>query len=354
MNREFNDELLSAYLDGQLASAELAAVEAHLASNPDARQLLSELRMLSDEVRALPRQSAGPQFADRVLQAAVAAKAGQAMVSPAASNKVSGDQASGDKVRRGSRLPVVLAGVAAIAAAVALAVWINGGTGTTPVPGGNNNITKVSGSGDPTIPTLPAVSTAAEAALAHLRQASPQEGEVVVVRVRMAPGMSAVQAIDKALTAAGIASVAGDQPTVGGNAGAAYRQQLATQFAGGPQELQAATNAAADAVFVESSWGALERAVGALAADPKQALELQALAKVAAKLPVVNPGEANGEGETGPKAIKPPQGDFAQRLPASIFRLPKAAAEPITAPPAVASIEGQRKVRVLLLVEQAK
>jgi negative regulator of sigma E activity len=345
MNREFNDELLSAYLDGQLAAGELAAAEAHLAANPDARALLSELRTLSDEVRTLPRQSAGPQFAERVVQAAVAQSKTTATVSPASTPT--------NKVRRGSRLPVVLAGVAAIAAAVALAVWINGGTGTTPVPGGNN-ITSVPDSGDPTVPTPPAVPTAAEAALAQLRQASPQEGEVVVVRVRMAPGVPAAQAIDAALTAAGIASLASDQPTMGGTAGADYRKELAAQFSGSPQEMMAGTNAAADAVFVESSWDSLQKAVGALAAAPEQTLELQPLAKVAAKLPVASPDEANGEGEVGPKAIKPPQGDFAQRLPASIFRLPKAAGQPTTAPPAAGTIDGQRKVRVLLLVEQAK
>ncbi|HEX5103765.1 MAG TPA: zf-HC2 domain-containing protein, partial [Pirellulaceae bacterium] len=40
MNRDFNDELLSAYLDGELAPSERSAVENELATNAQARRLL--------------------------------------------------------------------------------------------------------------------------------------------------------------------------------------------------------------------------------------------------------------------------------------------------------------------------
>jgi hypothetical protein len=350
MNREFNDELLSAYLDGQLAANEAAVVEAHLAADEQARQMLAELRSLSEQVRDLPRQSANPQFADRVMQAALAAR-------PAAKPDPS------DKVRRGSRLPVVLAGVAAIAAAVLLAIWMGGGSGAWSVPGSNTNITTVPvpetnpGSGDP---AAPAAVSAAEAALAQLRQAIPQEGEVVVVRVRLAAGAPAAQAIDAALTAAGIAHrAASDLTTAAAPAGAAYRHQLADKFGG--QEpgvpntaLHEGTIAAADAVFVESTWELLEKAVGALAAAPEQTVQLQPLTKVAAIATAVG-NVVEGEGEVTPKGVAPPPlANFAQRLPASIFRMEKTAGEPVAVPPAAAPIDGQRKVRVLLLVETVK
>ena len=53
-----DDELLSAYLDGELAAEERAQVEARLAADPAARALLEELRSLSATVRSLPRTSA--------------------------------------------------------------------------------------------------------------------------------------------------------------------------------------------------------------------------------------------------------------------------------------------------------
>ena len=75
MTRPFNDELLSAYLDGELPAVERAAVEAHLATSAEDRELLEELRDLRGELQALPASAARDGFADRVVAAAVAAKA---------------------------------------------------------------------------------------------------------------------------------------------------------------------------------------------------------------------------------------------------------------------------------------
>ena len=55
-NDEFDDELLSAYVDGELTPAERAAVEARLGSDAGARKLVEELRELSGALRAMPRQ----------------------------------------------------------------------------------------------------------------------------------------------------------------------------------------------------------------------------------------------------------------------------------------------------------
>ncbi len=52
-----SDELLSAYVDGELTDQELAEVEQRLANDPQAQQLVDEIRALSQQVQSLPRQS---------------------------------------------------------------------------------------------------------------------------------------------------------------------------------------------------------------------------------------------------------------------------------------------------------
>ena len=56
---DFDDELLSAYVDDELSAAERAQVEARLRDDPQARQLVEELRSLSSAIRALPRETLG-------------------------------------------------------------------------------------------------------------------------------------------------------------------------------------------------------------------------------------------------------------------------------------------------------
>jgi anti-sigma factor RsiW len=65
---EFDDELLSAYLDDELAPHQRAVVEGHLASDPAARQLLDELRHVSQAVRGLPQQKLRQDLRETILQ----------------------------------------------------------------------------------------------------------------------------------------------------------------------------------------------------------------------------------------------------------------------------------------------
>jgi anti-sigma factor RsiW len=55
-------DLLSAYLDGELTPAELAAVEAQLESSPAWRDELTEVRAARDAVRGLPERDAPAGF----------------------------------------------------------------------------------------------------------------------------------------------------------------------------------------------------------------------------------------------------------------------------------------------------
>jgi anti-sigma factor RsiW len=69
MNRQdpFSEELLSAYLDGELSGDQQREVEQSLAASPERRQLLDDLRSLRNQLGHLSRYRLGDDFADRVL-----------------------------------------------------------------------------------------------------------------------------------------------------------------------------------------------------------------------------------------------------------------------------------------------
>ena len=64
------NELLSAYLDGELTAEEQAEVEELLAASPAARQLVDELRALSSSLQALPAYQLGEDLSEQVLRLA--------------------------------------------------------------------------------------------------------------------------------------------------------------------------------------------------------------------------------------------------------------------------------------------
>jgi negative regulator of sigma E activity len=65
-----NQELLSAYVDGELTSAEEAQVEKLLAADPAVRQLVDDFRALSATLQAMPEQKLDEDLSQRVLRAA--------------------------------------------------------------------------------------------------------------------------------------------------------------------------------------------------------------------------------------------------------------------------------------------
>lgn len=72
MNTFFDDERVSAYLDGELAADERAAFERSLASQPELAALVDELRAVQRSLGALPRERLDGGFAARVLAQATA------------------------------------------------------------------------------------------------------------------------------------------------------------------------------------------------------------------------------------------------------------------------------------------
>jgi Predicted transmembrane transcriptional regulator (anti-sigma factor) len=341
MPLEYSDELLSAYLDGELSPAERAQVESQLAADPEARQLLDELRVLSSEVRSLPRYTAGSEFSQRVVLAALAAEGTQrGQFTPGSVARASSAVASAVPVsgRRGRRILAVLAGVAATAAALAIMIWAFNRPITAPDGG-----TVVKGSGVP-IPVVDPL--AMEKALAVLRQALPREGEGLVLRIRLGKVQSTSAALDAAFAAAGLgARPASDESTGAFSIATAYRNKLTEKIGGKPEE----TLAAADAVFVTAPLEKLEQAIAALAKQPQLsaatgAFEISPLmsGRVVLESPI--------EGDARPVGPPPPK-HFAQRLAADQFRLEKAAA-PLTeiAPPA-AALDPTKPICVLILIE---
>jgi hypothetical protein len=67
---EFDEELLSAYLDGELPADERLRIEQWLAEQPESRQLLEELRSIKNSLERLPRDRLPHDFAEHVLRQA--------------------------------------------------------------------------------------------------------------------------------------------------------------------------------------------------------------------------------------------------------------------------------------------
>ncbi|MGE3239552.1 MAG: anti-sigma factor, partial [Pirellulales bacterium] len=66
----FDDELLSAYLDGELTAEERARVEERLSVDPASRQLLDELRSVSQAMQGLPHAKLSGDLRESVLRRA--------------------------------------------------------------------------------------------------------------------------------------------------------------------------------------------------------------------------------------------------------------------------------------------
>lgn len=117
------NELFSAYLDGEVTADEQADIEELIATDPQARQLLDELRALSATLQSLPTQKVGTDLSDAVLRAAERRMLAQ---SPRPLGKREGNSADGiplsDLVRRILRPRVIL--WSAVAAAVVLMVVV--------------------------------------------------------------------------------------------------------------------------------------------------------------------------------------------------------------------------------------
>ena len=120
---QWNEDLLSAYVDGEVTDDQRALVEAELAESPSTRAVLAEIEAARDAVRALPMRDAPPEFWARILDG----------TGLDAGDVADADDDAADVVvtlesRRASRLPrwVAIAGGAAAAAVVAAVLFLPG------------------------------------------------------------------------------------------------------------------------------------------------------------------------------------------------------------------------------------
>lgn len=309
MTRELPDELLSAYLDGEVTPEERAAVEAHLATSEADRQLLAELRSLRSDMATLPRANVTRDFTDRVVQAAVAAKATNPAVAIAGGKR---------------NWLLVAAGLATTAACLFVAVQL-----WRPTPN-------------------PIAATPAAHLIAALHSAVPGDGQAAVLRLRLPRNVS----LESALAAAGIASQLPTANTGATELGAAYRNHLANKV--GAQALEQATLAAEEALYVEAPLTHLEKLLLTLASDPARPCELRREAQLAFAGPRPRiDDDLIGVGESAAaKAKLPAPGQpYVQQLPPGLFRLEKQTTQ-ISIEPAGTTASGQKLVRVLILVER--
>ena len=90
------DELLSAYVDGELTDQQLALIEQRLTADPRAAQLVEELRAISRELQALPTEVVGED-----LRATIRQRAERAMLLGTAAQTAVAEREQGRAARLG-------------------------------------------------------------------------------------------------------------------------------------------------------------------------------------------------------------------------------------------------------------
>ncbi|MHB0957955.1 MAG: anti-sigma factor family protein [Pirellulaceae bacterium] len=126
MTSPFSDELISAYLDGELTAQERANVEAKLRENAELRRMCDELRLLRVTLQALPAAEPPDNFTERILRQAerrmlsdeiMRTDTSDAPDAPEGVEAAKGDPAPAKRPRFTLRnWPVAVAAVAALAA----------------------------------------------------------------------------------------------------------------------------------------------------------------------------------------------------------------------------------------------
>jgi hypothetical protein len=279
---------------------------------------------------SLPRPDVSPDFADRVVRAAVA----EAEKYNEARGVVSRAPPVERHFWRRWKFGAAAASAAALAACLLLAVLV----GKRGKPGGGGNQP-----GEVLAPAVATVASLPDQLLAALSSAAPKNRDAVVLRLKAGKGVSIAEALDAALGKAGIGALANDAAGRAAMIQEAYRASFEAAQSGGTGELATAT--AAQAVFIEAPLASLQGAIADLASAVKDPLELQAGGNLALR----GMDDERAEGESGSAVIKP----FAQRLDGSLFRLlgKSAAGGTVAAPPLAAALQPNQPIRVLLLIE---
>jgi hypothetical protein len=344
MRNPSHDERISSFLDDALPEAERSALEAELRTNTELEQQVAELRQLRCDVALLPRYSAKEGFAQRVVAAAVAAKADQgATITPAAKSQSQSVRFS--KVARG-----VVIGMAIAASAAILMIslpWLNVG-GNKPIPVATNTSTNGSpeGNGSEAIGAEPK-------ALAIVWSSLPGDGEALVLRIKAPKDARVSDALHEALVQQGVKRRRSADETAAGVIGNAYRQHVKNVTGGDKTK----STPSAAAMYLEISRDELELALTEIA-KPGNKLEFVPSNRIALAKPgtSTNSQSAVGElpGQPAPVVVSPIAEEFVQDLAPSRFPIPHNSASEVKGPVASQNATPSKKVRVLILVEEVK
>lgn len=185
MNNPSENELLSAYLDGELTAEERSRVERLLAGDPAAKQLLDELRTLKAAVQSLPREGVGEDLSSNIFRIAQQRKLNEGSANDSDGNSPSEParprlpmtRQIAERVKHNPRMIVWPAIV--IATAVLLAIF----NPEQPQPGGGNrevarvsnnqNAAQKNSGSDMTIKAAPSDPDAPDPALFAAKDANP-------------------------------------------------------------------------------------------------------------------------------------------------------------------------------------
>jgi hypothetical protein len=354
MNTDLPEELLSGLLDGELSPSERSRVEQHLASHPADRQLLEELRALREDLQRLEPVAVRPDFAQRVVQAALAA--GQAhQLAP-----------SGHAGRpRRVRWSAVMVGLASVAAMFLIGLWLASRLSVAPFGRHEPQEPRAPLAG-PSVSSPPAGEPGSVApspspapqdtVVEPLRRAlaATGSGEALVVRLRVGSDFPSGTQLDAVLRQAGLTLRPPSDLSTGASALAPlWRRQVQQRLggAGVPQsDLAAALSTPSDALWVEGSLEDLQAVLRQL--GRQSAITVVPEARLAATPRAAEVGEAEGEpGQVrGQASTDPPAaGPLAQHVPPTLFPLPPQPAASELGPP---EGEPSGRRRVLLLIER--
>ncbi|QDU28777.1 hypothetical protein ETAA8_38820 [Anatilimnocola aggregata] len=326
MKSSIHDERISSYLDDALPEAERVAFQTQLAHDPTLQQHVSDLQQLRRDVATLPRFSVKEGFAQRVVAAALAAKAHEAKANE---TKV----APAQRPSTTRRLIVAALAVAASAAFVMASLpWLHRGD----EPLANN--------GNPVVAQETNPLSAVVAAL-------PSDDETLILRIRSPKDLAAGKLLREAFAQQGIEKRRPSDTTVRGPAvGNAYRNQLRNDTTIDRSQL----TTAADALYVEMSAEELELALSEVA-KPNEKVEFHPAGLLAVAASTTGGKGVQGAGES--EAVKGGQAtsqEFIQELSPSLFRLQKTPVQPSSTNKTAKEVAPGRKVRVLILIENAE
>lgn len=311
MSHEFSDELLSAYLDGELSAPEVSAVESRLKADASARTLLTELKQLRTTFQSLPtyqlssEADASQSFTRRVM---ARIQAEETVVAPKETHY------------RWSLVTKLSLTVAASALVVGIWGASSGWFSSTSVDK-SNSVATTTPSNIPSETVTPEVPSEGPAKETPATIAMDESSQTLIVRVSLSKDAIRNKSLDEALAAQGIGerSAAGNNPLATALIAKARKGELAA--AGAQVESSDKGAGIGDVVLVEATRGQIAKALQQLAEKSPQHLDKMALHRVQVGATGIG-GATTAESESGGKvgsASAVEQGPYAQHLNPRLF-----------------------------------